>query len=424
MNERVIDPPLHNLLKTKGSKKMKRTIALLLALSLLLCGCGSKEPAVDAAEAPALSGAVTNNSGTEAPTEPTTEPTTIPTTEPEVYFDPLNGEILDAPFDGRIYASTISNIRDALPHVSVTKADILVESFVNGSIIRCLAMFTDLSDVEALGSTRSTRLMFNDIAQHYNAILTHAGGSGQCIRDANARGLTHYNVDSLMRQADPLGKEVAYRDTFFRRGYEHCLFVNGPAVMAYAESQSVPISGMPETDYGLTFVEDGTPVNGEAADSITVTITYNKNKKDTTMIYDESLGKYTYNQYGKLMQDQITSEVEAFENVVIMCGNVTANGIYQVCDFVSGGTGYYACGGYIIPITWTCDGEQSPFRFFTADGQPLSFGQGNTYIAITQTGSSVVWEDLEPVPVETTEATVAETAAETAAETTAETTAG
>lgn len=386
----------------KGHKIMKQITALLLALSLLLCGCGSKAPAVDALEAPTLSGAVTGNSATEAPVEETTEPTTVPTTEPEVYFDPLNGEILDAPFDGRIYASTISNIRDALPHVSVTKADILVESFVNGSVVRCLAMFSDLSDVEALGSTRSTRLMFNDIAQHYNAILTHAGGSSQCVSDATSRGLAHYNVDSLMRQADPLGQALAYRDEVYRRGYEHCLFVNGPAVKTYAESKGVPVSGMPKTDYGLTFVEDGTPANGEAAGEITVTITHNSYKKDTTMLYDPALGKYTYNQYGKLMRDQITDEVEAFENVVIMCGNVTNNGIYQVADFVAGGTGYYACGGSIIPITWTCESETSPFRFFTEDGQPLSFGQGNTYIAITQTGSNVVWKAAEPAPAETT----------------------
>ena len=370
---------------------MKRIIALTLVLALVLCGCGKKEePAV--MDAPALSGAVVESTpAEEAVTEATEAPTTVPTTEAKVYFDPLNGEILDAPYDGRIYASTISNIPDALPHVGVTKADILVETFVNGSIIRCLALFSDISDVEALGSTRSTRLMFNDIAEHYNAILTHAGGSGQCIRNANERGLTHYNVDSLMRQADPLGHEMAYRDEVFKRGYEHCLFVVGEGVKNYAEAQGVQVSGMPETDYGLTFVEDGTPVGGEDANTVDITITYNTYKKNTTMIYDAEIGKYTYNQYNKLMQDQITAETEAFENVVVMEANITANGIYQVADFVSGGTGYYACGGKIIPITWKCDSEQSPFRFFTADGQPLSFGQGNTYIAVTQPASSVVW---------------------------------
>lgn len=367
---------------------MKKIIALILALALLLCGCGSKQEQTPATSAPAATETVEA-----APaTEETTEPTTVPTTEPEVYFDPLNGEILDAPFDGRIYASTISNIPDALPHVGVTKADILIESFVNGSIVRGLALYTDLSDVEAIGSTRSTRLMFNDICTHYNAILTHAGGSSQCLEDATNRGLAHYNVDSLMRQADPLAQELAYRDEVYKRAYEHCLFVVGPAVKPYAESQGVQVSGMPETDYGLTFVEDGTPVDGEDAGKITVTITYNQSKKDTVMIYDAELGKYTYNQYGKLMQDQITGETEAFENVVVMFSDITANGIYQVTDFTAGGTGYYACGGKLIPIIWSCDSETSPFRFFTEDGQPLSFGQGSTYIALTQYESSVVWE--------------------------------
>jgi hypothetical protein len=380
---------------------MKRIIAFSLVLAMVLCGCGKKaEPA--ALEAPPLNGAISDSAPAgEAVTEATEAPTTVPTTEPEVYFDPLNGEILDAPYDGRIYASTISNIPDALPHVGVTKADILVETFVNGSIIRCLALFSDISDVEALGSTRSTRLMFNDIADHYNAVLTHAGGSSQCLRDATGRGLAHYNVDSLMRQADPLGQVTAYRDKVFRRGYEHCLFVVGSAVKTYVESQGIQISGMPKTDYGLTFVEDGMPVGGEDAATVDITITYNKYKKNTTMIYDPEVGKYTYNQYGKLMQDQITAETEAFENVVVMEATITANGIYQVADFVSGGTGYFACGGRIIPITWTCESERSPFRFFTADGQPLSFGQGNTYIAVTQPGSKVVWTAPERAAEET-----------------------
>ena len=373
---------------------MKKTIALLLALTMLLCGCGKAEES-EVTAAPTLAGAVTEIEIPETTAEPTTEPT-----EPEVYFDPLNGEILDAPFDGRIYASTISNIPDALPHVGVTKADILMETFVNGSIVRGLALYTDLSDVEAIGSTRSTRLMFNDIVQHYNAIMTHAGGSSQCLEDANNRGLAHYNVDSLMRQGDPLAQELAYRDKEYRRAYEHCLFVKGPSVKPYAESKGVQVSGMPETDYGLIFTEDGTPAAGEGADKITVTITYNRSKKDTVMIYDADLGKYTYNQYGKLMKDQITGEVECFENVVIMFANIGMNNIYQVTDFTEGGTGYYACGGKLIPITWSCDGESSPFRFFTEDGQQIPFGQGSTYIAITQYESNVVWEAHEPALAE------------------------
>ena len=135
----------------------------------------------------------------------------------------------------------------------------------------------------------------------------------------------------------------------------------------------------------------------EDADKITVTITYNRTVKDTIMEYDHSLGKYVYHQYGKRMEDLLTAEPEAFENVVVMYANITSNNIYQVADFVAGGTGYYACGGKLIPITWTCESEHSPFRFFTESGEPLAFGQGSTYIAITQPDSKVVWEDV-PAP--------------------------
>lgn len=377
---------------------MKKIIALTLAAALLLGGCGSKQAGTNAPQQKEPEATSAAPLVTEAPTEAATEPATVPT-EPEVYFDPLNGEILDAPFDGRIYASTISNIRDALPHVGVTKADVLMEMFVNGSIVRCLALFSDIGDVEALGSTRSTRLMFNNIAQHYDAILTHAGGSDQCISDANDRGLTHYNVDSLMRQGDPLQQGMAYRDTEYKYG-EHNLFVIGSGVKAYAESQGVPVAGNPEKDYGLRFTEDGTP-EGEDAREITVILTCGSAMKDSTMRYDEVLGKYVYYQYDMEMRDQITDEVEAFQNVVIMHTNISMDGIYQVADFNAGGTGYYACGGKIIPIIWSCEGDDAPFRYFHEDGTPLEFGQGNTYIAICTPESEVTWS-AEAAPAETT----------------------
>ena len=105
---------------------MKRMIALTLVLALLLAGCGGKQAGTAPAGGQKPIPVTTAPAEMPAETAPTTEPTTVPTTEPVAYFDPLNGEILDAPFDGRIYASTISNIRDALPHVGVTKADVLI----------------------------------------------------------------------------------------------------------------------------------------------------------------------------------------------------------------------------------------------------------------------------------------------------------
>ncbi len=367
---------------------MKRLITWIVVLSLLLCGCGGQNtlPQTEA----------TTEATTEPATEPVTEPTTVPTTEPPTYVNPLNGEISHTPFTGRIFASTISNVRDALPHVNVNKADILMEMLVNGSVVRCLALFTDISDVDALGSTRSTRPILNDIAEHYDAILTHAGGTSTGLNDATNRGLTHYNVDSLMRRTEePLKAGVAYRDQEYKHG-EHNLFVIGSGVMAYAESEGVQLSGLPERDYGLIFEEDGTPADGEAADQVKIRIKYNSTKKDTIMKYDAASGKYVYWQYDKMMVDQITEEPEAFQNVVVMFAQMTTikHG-YHMADFLPGGNGYYACGGKIIPITWTCSGDKEPFRFFTESGEPLAFGAGNTYIAISSPAGEVTWTVAE-----------------------------
>lgn len=374
---------------------MKRLIALMLMLTLLLCGCGAKgEPAVT--EAPA---AVPET--TAAPTaEPTTEPTTVPTTEPApVYVNPLNGEILDAPFTGRIFANTVSNLADNIPHVGVVKADMLIECYVNmDSVVRCLALFTDIDSVDAIGSTRSTRPMFNAIAQHYDLILSHAGGSDQALKDAKDRGVENFNIDAWAVASTG----ASYRDKERKGAYENTLYGIGSGIKAYAEAQGYPMTL--ERDYGFSFTDDGTPAEGVEAKDISITLTYKKAKKETRMVYDESTGKYAFNQYGQVMTDLKTEEVEAFRNVIVMYADITTTGIYHIADFTTGGTGYFACGGKLIPITWSCAGDKEPFRFFTESGEPLELGRGNTYMAICTPESPVVCEGMPEQPAETTEA--------------------
>jgi len=393
---------------------MKKLIALTLLFALLLTGCGNAAPAE------------TTAAPTEVTTEPTTEPTTVPTEPPVVHRNPLNGEILEEPYTGRIIAHTITNTQDALPHVGVNECDILWEGYVSQGVVRCLAFFTDISDVEAIGGTRSTRLLFNQLAHNYDAITIHGGGFTQVLQDANYRQLDHFNVDSLYRQGDPLAKAVAYRDKEYKRQAPNNLFGYGPGIVAYLESQEVRLTQPADKDYGLTFADgDATPVNGEIADEIL--IEFGQNTKTTTMVYDEAIGKYVYNQYGKVMTDQITGEVEAFNNVIVLQADTYMNYIYQEANFHVGGYGYYACGGKLIPINWECIDapNPSPFRITTKDGEPVDINVGNSYVAVISFTNKVEWKEVIPEPTvpETTAETVPETTEATAAETTVETTA-
>ena len=364
---------------------MKKCIALLLVLSLGLTGC---------ALVPARTTMPTEAPTTEATAAPTTEePTTEPTTEPApVYTNPLNGQTLDAPYTGRVVAVTISNIHDALPHYGTMGADILMEMWVNGSIIRDLALFSDITKAQEVGSVRSIRPMFSQIVKHYDTVLLDASGSDQALAHASSLGIQHINVDTYD------GTAYSYRnmdrDFTFKPAskLEHCLFVKPEGVEALLADRGYATTQPEDKDYGMTFAENGTPEGGETANTVTVALTYRNNIKNTSMVYDESLGKYVYNQYDTAMVDGSTGEPECFTNVIVMLADISMDGIYYTANFTAGGTGYYANGGKIVPITWTTDADDAPFRFFTADGQPLSLGVGNTYIAVAPEGSPVSYE--------------------------------
>lgn len=371
---------------------MKRTIALLLILTLMLSGCGATTAAPTEPEVitlPTEATAAAETTASEAATEAAeAAEETTEATEPRPLENPLNGEVLDAPFTDRIFASTISNMKENLPHVNMVKADVVMEMFVNNTIVRCLALFSNIEEAEAIGSTRSTRPIFNQIAQHYSLILSHAGGSPLALEDAESRGIENFNIDSwTVAQAG-----TSYRDTEYKRAYENTLFGIGSGIKAYAEAQGYPMTL--EKDYGFRFTDDGTPADGEDAGEITITLAYQGNiKKDTVMKYDAETQKYVYNQYDMEMHDQITDEVESFRNVIVMFAPMETMDIYYKADFNAGGNGYFACGGKIVPITWTCDGDTEPFRFFNADGTELELGRGNTYIGISNVNESanVTW---------------------------------
>ena len=369
------------------------TCLVAVLLVMLLVGCG----AADQEEASAPTAEVTTESVPETTAEATTESTeaTAESTEAAaeaaaVYTNPLTGEVLDAPYSGRVFITSISNTPEVLPHINAAKADILFESFVSDSIIRCWGLFSDISAIDRIGPVRSTRLMINDIADHYGAVLLHAGGKTNVLEDLKDRGIDNIRLDTW--DALEYGASIRDEDRLSQVGYEHSLLVLGDKIGAYAESLGISLKGDEGKDYLLHFAEDGTPAGGENAGHIVYRINHRDMWKETILDYDAELGKYVYSQYGEVMIDGDSGEKEAYTNVILLRANVTRNGAFQVADFVAGGDGYYACGGKIIPILWGANGEQEPLWFTTVDGQPLEMGVGNTYIAITDSTNGLIYE--------------------------------
>ena len=389
----------------KENQVMKKVLFSLLILAALLCGCG-KEAQPEATQPP-----VVTTEATEAPTE---EETTVPpTTEPApVYRNPLNGQILEEPYNGRIFAFTIGNTREALPHYGVSKCDLLFETFANGLTTRRFAMYSNVQDVDSIGGSRSMRVQFTDLCQGYDAIGVHAAGSNYVMGDMHKSGID--NIHSEKWDAD-----FFYRDKErMKAGYsrEHCLYVRGADIWQYADSQGMRLTQEPDKEYGMLFREDAMPQDGEAAEVITMTFHLSNRNKDTIMTYSPANRAYTMRQYDMDMVDGIyNNQPELYKNVfALFFPYHYESRIYHVPETIGEGDGFFACDGRIIPIKWHRADDYSAFSFTRLDGTPLEQGVGSSYIAMLTLDSPVSWEAegaMDPVVETAAQETDAEEAA-------------
>lgn len=369
---------------------MKKTMILLLVLSLLLCGCAGKpaETTAPATEAPTAAATSPAEVPTEAPTTvPTEAPTEAPTESPAP-TNPLTGEVLEAPSDSRTFAVTINNVPGAMPMYGVSKADLFFEMFVNDYCTRGLALFSDIREVSSVGSVRSLRYNFTELCQSYDAVVVHAGGSDPVMEHLARSGVPRISVETFV--GDYYFRDRSRLDAGY--AWEHCLFIKGAETRSFAESRDIRVTRDENADYGLDFTQDGTPAEGENAVAITIGLKHGSVTKYTYMHYDENRGAYQFYQYGNPVYDAAEKQDILFENVIVMLCTVENQGIYHVADLLGSGEGWFACGGKIIPIRWSHDSLEEPIRFTLADGTPLELGVGSSYIAIAPLTSTVEWE--------------------------------
>lgn len=346
---------------------MKKVIALLTVLSIIFClgACGNNEDGLQSTDE--------NGSATDA--------LATGTVAPEVIRNPLNGEVLDEPYSGRVFAVSINNVEPALPHRGVGDADVFFEMYVNDYCTRGLALYSDIRKVSDVGSIRSTRFNFTDIANAYDAIMIYSGGSGVVLDDMRSVGIDNMAVDVPVAYRDTDRSEAGY-------SYEHTLFAKGESIYNAASEKGYELN-ISDKDYGMNFADEATPAKGTTATEIEIDFTLNGNTKKTVMKYDAERDEYIYRQYGEEMVDENTGVAEGFKNVIVMHAPMLDDPIYHIADIFTMGTGYFACGGKIVPIKWWIESPEHAFTFMLEDGTPLIQEAGSTYIALAPEGSAV-----------------------------------
>lgn len=333
---------------------MKKLLCYLCLLAFFLCGCGENPPVA---------------------TEPLPDG-----------VNPLNGQALSAPFTGRIFACTVNNTAASVPYQGLSQADIVFEAMIHSRATRCLALFSDVTAVPAIGPVHTACLDFATICQSYDAIFGHAGLG---INDENGlkveAALTAAGTDHLH-----LGKYNAYRDqNRLDAGYalDHSLMISGQSFYDAAAQNGIELTRAASTDYGLRFTADGTPTGGEAAAEVHISF----RNKITHFFFNPDSGTYDLYLHGNYIVDETSDQQISFENLLVIRCPVEADGEARIARTEGSGDGFFACNGQLIPIFWHHEDPSAPFTFTLTDGTPLLLGIGNTYIALAPSDSTVVY---------------------------------
>jgi len=142
------------------------------------------------------------------------------------------------------------------------------------------------------------------------------------------------------------------------------------------------------------FVKDATPANGNEASLIRAYFTANKK---TSFQYDAESGLYGVYEYGSTYIDGNNGQQVYVKNVLCLMTDVAAipgDSAGRLTVRTTGtGTGYYACGGKYVEITWSRPDASSAFVYTTADGTVLNLNEGNSYICVLSKNANITWTD-------------------------------
>ena len=96
---------------------------------------------------------------------------------PETATNPLTGEKIDKSLkENKATAVTINNLNSAQKvQTGLGKFDVVYEAPVEGGITRLLALTNDIKSLPQIGTVRSARQVFLELAYGHNANYVHAG---------------------------------------------------------------------------------------------------------------------------------------------------------------------------------------------------------------------------------------------------------
>lgn len=287
----------------------------------------------------------------------------------------------------RPVAVMLGNNQAGTPQSGISKAGVIYEAPVEGSMTRLMAVFEDYDSLTRIGSVRSCRDYYLFYANEFDAVYSHFGQAVYALKYLDQGLIDNLNGLSM--------EETAY----FRipeRKAPHNAYTNGEYLKNGMETKGYRQEYKPGYEGHYLFAEEGTetvPANGISANVIRLD---NFTDNHPWFEYDQNTKEYRRYQYGEAQIDEATGEQLTCDNIIIQYSSwqpYDENGYLNI-DTVSGGSGKYITRGQAADITWQKEDDWGITRYYDANGQEIRLNPGKTWveIALNDSADSITYE--------------------------------
>lgn len=299
---------------------------------------------------------------------------------PEPIVAPLTGERAFAPQDWQdrpALSLKVENTAASRPQAGLGEADVVYEELAEGGVTRFVAVFHSESP-EDVGPIRSARSVDPDLLAPIGGLFGYSGGIPEIVASIRrVQGVTDVGFD---RAADAYDRRSG-------REAPHNLFTSPEALWDGREGDPPPEL--------FTFLDPDASSGeaGEEADE--VRMSFAGNGELIRYVYDDDDGVYRRFHRSVPHETEDGTHIGA-ANVVVQYVQVTESDIVDAAGLVSPNVDVLGSGdailfrdGRAVEGRWERPSYGEPTRFTDADGDPMRFARGPTWVELVPRGRDV-----------------------------------
>lgn len=285
---------------------------------------------------------------------------------PPVAISPLTGLPQDEPTP--VLVVKLDNTRNALPHAGLRSADLIYIEEVEYGITRLAAVFSSRVP-HRIGPVRSARITDIDLLEQYGSPAFAFSGAQRKLWPAlNAAPFVDLSAN----------KDAADYSRDFSRRAPYNYFFDGKVALKNAEGVSL------DQDMGFLF-ESAIPSGGAYNKAASLQWGY----ASARFVYDPLKRKYAVRLNGERATSEEEDGLQWADTVVIQKVKQTQSKYFDKgggntphAETIGQGQAIVLRNGFAFPVTWSRPNAESGTTFSGANGAPLEFKPGQTWVAL------------------------------------------